>query len=398
MPTFPETHALQQDLVRLRREIHADPEIGLRLPRTRQRVLDALAGLPLEITVGRDLDSITAVLRGGRSGRAVLLRGDMDALPLTERTGLDYAARNGAMHACGHDLHTAMLVGAVRVLCARRAELTGDVIFMFQPGEEGADGAAKMIDAGVLDAAGSKPVAAYAIHVMSARFPHGVFTTRRGPLMAGADLLTVTVEGTGGHGSAPHLAHDPIPAAAAMVGALPGMVSRTADPADMAVLTIGAIHAGSAGNILAARAELQGTLRWHHAPTRDALRKGFERVCHSIADAHGVTADPQVTEYLDVTANDPGEADFAAAVIAELHGPRRYLDLAGPLYTGEDFCRVLERVPGAMVLLGACPPDADPAHAFDNHSPYAVFDDAVLTDGALVYAELAARRLADDIV
>ncbi|MBB5911226.1 hippurate hydrolase [Nocardia transvalensis] len=387
------TPGRQHDLVRLRRELHADPEIGLELPRTRRRVLDALDGLPLEITAGRDIGSVTAVLRGGRPGPAVLLRGDMDALPLTELTGLDYAARNGAMHACGHDLHTAMLVGAARILCARRDQLHGDVVFMFQPGEEGADGAAKMIAEGVLEAAGAPPVAAYAIHVMSARFPHGTFTTRRGALMAGADLLSVTVHGTGGHGSAPHLAGDPIPAAAALVGALPGLLTRTVDPADTAVLTIGAIHAGDAGNVLADRAELRGTLRWHDPRTRDALRGGFVELSRSIARAHGVTADPEVVGYLDVTANEPDEADFAAAVATAVHGADRYRDLPQPLCAGEDFCRILERVPGAMILLGACPPDVDPAHAFDNHSPYAVFDDSVLADGALLYAEIAARRL-----
>ncbi|MET9486545.1 M20 family metallopeptidase [Nocardia sp. NPDC006630] len=394
MRTSQKRLVLQHDLVRLRRELHADPEVGLQLPRTRQRVLDALAGLPLEITLGRDIGSVTAVLRGGRPGPSVLLRGDMDALPVVERTGLDYASGNGAMHACGHDLHTAMLVGAARLLSARRHGLTGDVVFMFQPGEEGEDGAAKMIAEGVLEAAGSLPVAAYATHVMSARFPHGIFTTRRGPLMAGADLLSVTVHGSGGHGSAPHLARDPIPAAAAVVGALPGLLTRTVDPADTAVLTIGAMHAGAAGNVIPERAELLGTLRWHDVRTRDALREGFSEVCHSIARAHGVTAEPGVVEYLDVTANDPDEADFVAMVAAEVHGAQRYRDLPQPLCAGEDFCRVLDRVPGAMILLGACPPELDPADAFDNHSPYAVFDDAVLTDGALLHAEIAARRLA----
>ncbi|WP_024800293.1 M20 family metallopeptidase [Nocardia sp. BMG51109] len=389
-----EIAGLHHDLVRMRRELHADPEIGLELPRTRRRVLDALAGLPLEITPGRDIGSVTAVLRGGRSGPAVLLRGDMDALPLTELTGLDYAADNGAMHACGHDLHTAMLVGAARMLCARRDSLSGDVVFMFQPGEEGADGAAKMIADGVLEAAGAPPVAAYAIHVMSARFPHGTFTTRPGALMAGADLLSVSVHGTGGHGSAPHLARDPIPAAAAVIGALPGLLTRTVDPADTAVLTIGAVHAGDAGNVLPDRAEMRGTLRWQDVRTRDALRDGFLELCRSVGRAHGVTVSPEVVEYLDVTANEPGEAEFAATVAADVHGAHRYRALAQPLCAGEDFCRVLDRVPGAMILLGACPPDLDPARAFDNHSPYAVFDDAVLGDGALLLTEIAARKLA----
>ncbi|MFF3570497.1 M20 metallopeptidase family protein [Nocardia jiangxiensis] len=393
MPTSTESQALQEDLVRLRRRIHGEPELGLDLPRTRRRVLDALAGLPLEITVGRELGSVTAVLRGGRAGPAVLLRGDMDALPLAELTGLDYASRTETMHACGHDLHTAMLVGAAQLLARCREKLTGDVIFMFQPGEEGQDGAARMIEEGVLEAAGAPPIAAYAIHVMSARFPHGTFTTRRGAVLAGGDLLRVTVRGTGGHGSAPHLARDPISAAAAMIGALPGLLTRTVAPQDTAVLTIGAIHAGSAGNVIPGSAEFRGTLRWHTPQIRDALRASLSGMCRSIAHAFGVEAETQITPYVGATVNDAAEADFAAGVAADLHGPHRYRELPQPLCAGEDFSNVLDRVPGAMILLGACPPEADPATAPDIHSPYAVFDDAILSDGANYLAELASRRL-----
>ena len=438
MPISTENQALQQDLIRLRREIHHDPELGLALPRTRQRVLDALDGLPLEITIGRDIGSVTAVLRGGRPGPeasgpeavaerhhagpaagpnrhspeaaaerhhagpaagldrhrpAVLLRGDMDALPLAERTGLDYASDTAAMHACGHDLHTAMLVGAARLLAGRRESLAGDVIFMFQPGEEGQDGAARMIAGGVLEAAGAPPIAAYALHVMSARFPYGVFTTRPGAILAGGDLLHVTVHGKGGHGSAPHLARDPIAAAAAMIGALPGLITRTVDPLDTAVLTIGAIHAGDALNVIPDRAEFRGTLRWHTPQLRDALRAGLSGMCRSIARAFEVEADPRITPFIGTTVNDAAEADFAASIAVELHGPQRFGNLPQPLFAGEDFSNILNLVPGAMILLGACPPDADPATAPDIHSPYAVFDDAVLSDGAHYLAELAARRL-----
>ena len=158
--------AISGDIAELRHAIHRDPEIGLDLPRTQRKVLDALDGLPLEISRGRSLSSVTAVLRGGKPGRTVLLRGDMDALPVAERTGLPYAsAVEGVMHACGHDLHTAMLAGAARLLSARQPELPGNVIFMFQPGEEGLGGARQMIDEGVLDAAGERPVAAFGLHV-----------------------------------------------------------------------------------------------------------------------------------------------------------------------------------------------------------------------------------------
>ena len=187
MAMVDEAAELADALAELRQSIHREPEIGLDLPKTQAKVLDALDGLPLEISTGRALSSVTAVLRGGRPGPVVLLRGDMDALPVTEETGLPYAsATPGAMHACGHDLHTAMLAGAARLLCARQADLPGAVIFMFQPGEEGCAGARHMISEGVLDAAGERPIAAYALHVTANKLPCGMFSTRPGPMLAAA--------------------------------------------------------------------------------------------------------------------------------------------------------------------------------------------------------------------
>src|SRR5579871_1350013 len=209
-----EAAAISGEIAELRHAIHREPEIGHDLPRTRDKVLAALAGLPLEVSQGSQLTSVTAVLRGGRPGPVVLLRGDMDALPVTEATGLPYASRfDGVMHACGHDLHTAMLAGAARLLSARQGELPGDVIFMFQPAEEGGHGARTMIEEGVLDAAGKRPVAAYGMHVQSHQLGHGVFAVRPGPALAAADRLYVTVRGRGGHASAPQHSADPIPAA-----------------------------------------------------------------------------------------------------------------------------------------------------------------------------------------
>ena len=196
------TRHLQDDMVALRRDLHRHPEIGLQLPRTQRAVMDAIAGLGLDVTTGKSLTSVTAVVRGRAGGPAVLLRADMDALPVTELTGLDYASEvDGAMHACGHDMHTAMLVGAAHVLAAQRDELAGDVVLMFQPGEEGWDGASYMLDEGVLDAAGRPVSAAFALHVMSAGLSEGMFASRRGTVMAASDSLHVTVRGEGGHGS-----------------------------------------------------------------------------------------------------------------------------------------------------------------------------------------------------
>ncbi len=254
---------ISDDIIGLRRELHRDPEIGLQLPRTQRRILDALDGLPLEITVGKALSSVVGVLRGGRPGPTVLLRGDMDALPVQEETGLQYAsAVPGAMHACGHDLHMAMLVGAARLLCAARDDLPGNVIFMFQPAEEGPGGAQPMIEEGLLDVAGERPIAAYTIHVIAGDDSNGVFTSRRGPFMAAADCLKVVVRGAGGHGSAPHRAKDPIPAACEMVTAMETYVTRNIDIWDPVVVTVGQFHSGTVDNVIPASAMFDATVRW----------------------------------------------------------------------------------------------------------------------------------------
>ena len=389
--------AIAGDMARLRRAIHAEPEIGLDLPLTQQKVLAALDGLPLEVTTGAALSSVTAVLRGTRKsgGPVVLLRGDMDALPVTERTGLDFASKlDGAMHACGHDLHTAMLAGAARLLSARRDELAGSVVFMFQPGEEGYAGARYMIEEGVLDAAGERAAAAYALHVASAQLPCGVFSTRPGPMMAAAEVLDVTVRGHGGHGSQPHHAADPIPVACEIVMALQAMVTRKFDIFDPVVITVGSFHAGTTDNVIPDSAHLLATVRSFSPASREQVRDAALRVVRNIASAHGLSATAEFTNSYPVTVNDQAEAQFAADVVAGVLGERRYVGQTNPQAGAEDFSYVLEQVPGAFVMLGACAPGADPATAPFNHSADAVFDDAVLSDGAALYAELALRRLA----
>jgi hippurate hydrolase len=389
--------AIAGDMARLRRAIHAEPEIGLDLPLTQQKVLAALDGLPLEVTTGAALSSVTAVLRGTRNsgGPVVLLRGDMDALPVTERTGLDFASKlDGAMHACGHDLHTAMLAGAARLLSARRDELAGSVVFMFQPGEEGYAGARYMIEEGVLDAAGERATAAYALHVASALLPSGVFSTRPGPMMAAAEVLDVTVHGHGGHGSQPHHAADPIPVACEIVMALQAMVTRKFDIFDPVVITVGSFHAGTTDNVIPDSAHLLATVRSFSPASREQVRDAALRVVRNIASAHGLSATAEFTNSYPVTVNDQAEAQFAADVVAGVLGERRYVGQTNPQAGAEDFSYVLEQVPGAFVMLGACAPGADPATAPFNHSADAVFDDAVLSDGAALYAELALRRLA----
>ncbi|MGI8677820.1 MAG: M20 metallopeptidase family protein [Jatrophihabitans sp.] len=408
MELLADAQTQHDDLVALRRELHREPELGLELPRTQQRVLTALDGLPLEITTGPDgLSSVVAVLRGGRgsngsgassgsggSSRSVLLRADMDGLPVDERTGLDFASGNGAMHACGHDLHTSMLVGAARLLAARRDELAGDVVFMFQPGEEGFDGAGHMIADGVLDAAGRRPDAAFFMHVTSSTLPNGVVGLRPGPMMSAADVLHVSVVGAGGHASSPHLAQDPVAVAAEIVTALQTLVTRQFDVFDPVVITVGSLHAGTQHNIIAERADIEATVRSFSTENQHALGERAVRLCHGIAEAHGLRAEVEYQTLYPVTVNDVAMTDFFAATAAELLGEPAAMILPNPHTGSEDFSRVLAEIPGAMAFLGAAVPGADPATAPSNHSPYAAFDEAVLPTGAALYAKLAIDRLA----
>ncbi len=387
--------AISGDLAELRRAIHRDPEIGLDLPRTQAKVLGALDGLPLEVTRGQALSSVTAVLRGAKPGATVLLRGDMDALPVTEQASVPYSSEvDGAMHACGHDLHTAMLAGAARLLSARRSELTGNVIFMFQPGEEGFGGAETMIAEGVLDAAGTRPVAAFGLHVMSSLLPGGVCTSRPGPMLAASDALEVTVRGRGGHAAQPHNAADPIPVACELVTALQTMVTRKFNVFDPVVITVGRFQAGTVDNVIPDQAQFAATVRTFSPAARASVRDAALRLVRGITAAHGLTARAEFIDGYPVTVNDAQESVFAQQTVTGLLGEGGFVAAANPLTGAEDFSYVLEQVPGAFIMLGACQPGSDPATAPFNHSAQAIFDDAVLADGAALYAELALRRLA----
>jgi amidohydrolase len=387
--------AISPEIAELRHALHGEPELGLDLPKTQAKVLAALDGLPLEISCGTALSSVTAVLRGGLPGKTVLLRGDMDALPVQERSGVSYASQiPGTMHACGHDLHTAMLAGAARLLSARQAELPGNVIFMFQPGEEGSGGARLMIEEGVLDAAGERPVAAYALHVASGMLPVGVAASKAGPAMAAADTLHVTVRGRGGHGSQPHHAADPIPVACEIVTALQTMVTRQFDVFDPVVLTVGTFHAGTADNVIPDDAAFVATVRTFSAASRDKVRESSLRLVAQIAAAHGLSASAEFVDGYPVTVNNSAEFAFVEQTFAEMFGAERFVTAPNPLTGSEDFSYVLDEIPGSFTMIGACPAGTDPWTAPFNHSAEAVFDDAIITDGTALYAELAMRRLA----
>ena len=386
--------ALQPELVELRHRLHQRPELGLHLPETQAMVLEELGGLGLEITLGKTSTSVTALLRGAKRGKAVLLRGDMDALPIHEETGVDFSSTiDGAMHACGHDLHTAMLVGAAKLLSAHRDQLEGDVVFMFQPGEEGQDGAGHMIAEGVLDAAGVRLSSAYGIHVSSGFLPRNVFATKPGTMMASADELHVTVRGVGGHGSAPHFAKDPIVVAAQMVGDLQTLVTRKFDIFDPVVVTIGYFHAGTKANIIPSEAKFEVTIRAFSLIAREKILREAKLLCEKIGEAYSLEVDAVVMGQYPVTINNSEHAQYVADTAIELFGAESYTPMEFPIAGAEDFSRVLLEVPGSYMFLGACTSD-DYATAPSNHSALATFDDGVLCKGVEMHAELAIRALA----
>ena len=380
------------DTIALRRAIHAEPEIGLHTPLTTAKAKAALAGLPLEIHDSRSTTGFVAILRGGRAGggasngRTVLLRGDMDALPMTEETGLPFASTfPGAMHACGHDAHTAMLAGAARVLSARREELAGTVVFMFQPGEEGHHGARHMIADGLLDVA--RPEAAFALHI-TPNAPAGTFVGRAGALLASTDTLLATIRGKGGHAAMPHECVDPIPVACAIVTALQAHVARRVPVADPAVLTITQIHAGSAHNIIPGEVQLMGTLRTLSDATRQSMRAAFHRIASGIAAAHDCVADTEIEEGYPVTMNDAR----ATALLRDMAGDG-WAAMPAPMMGGEDFSYVLREIPGAMAFVGVAPEGSDPRTNPPLHNTRMTIDERVMARGIAMHCALAERFL-----
>lgn len=384
--------AIADDIVALRRAIHAEPELGLHTPLTRDKVRHALSDLPLEWREGESTTGLVATLRGRAGpGQSVLLRGDMDALPMPEETGLDFAStRPGMMHACGHDAHTAMLAGAARVLAARADALHGEVRFMFQPGEEGHHGARFMLEDGLLD---PLPDAAFALHVFP-NAPHGVFGGRAGPLLAAADQFRIVITGRGGHASLPHETIDPIPVACEVVTALQAAVTRKFSVFDPVVLTVAKITGGTTFNVIPDTAEIAGTMRSLSAHNRERLRETVIQIANGIAGAHGLDADVTINEGFPVTVCDPRAVDLGEEVTREMFGNHAFLRLENPIMGAEDFAYVLEKVPGAMFFLGVSREGEDWTQCCGIHSNRMMVDETALPSGSALLAGLAERFLA----
>lgn len=374
--------------VALRHALHADPEVGLDLPRTTERVLAALAPLGLEIHRSARSSSFAAVLRGAGEGPAVLLRADMDGLPIDEATGLAYASGNGAMHACGHDVHTAALVGTAHGLAARREELAGDVVLLFQAGEEAFDGARILIEDGLLEAPGVEIVAAFALHVLSDS-PLGEVRSRSGAVTGYGTSVRAVFAGAGGHGATPHLARDPIPALVAALGQIPVALTRGVDPHEAVVFTPGFVHAGVRRNVIPDSAEFDATLRTFDPAVREQAVAIIERVVRGAAVMHGIEVDVAVTTGYPAVLNDPAEHALARAVAASVG--LDVVEAPHPAAMTEDFSRIAERFPSAFVFLGARAPGL--GAAAPNHAGNAVFDDAAIEAAVAFETAWALRRL-----
>jgi len=384
-----EARVLLPEVVELRRRLHRRPELGLVLPETQKAVLESLSAQGLELHTGGATSAVVAVLRGARPGPTLLLRADMDALPLQEETALPFRSeRDGAMHACGHDAHVAMLAGAARLLARRRGELAGTLKFLFQPGEEGYAGARVLIEEGLLE---SEPrvEAAFAIHVDSS-LAAGCVATRPGPLLAAGDVFSIDLVGKGGHAAQPHLARDPIPAACEIVTALQAVVTRQMYAFDPVIVSVTRIQAGSAANVIPERANLLGTIRTVSERARKQVRERLERAVRGIAAAHGLEVKVHLLPGYPVTVNHAEFTAFAQGVARDLLGGERVVSLEAPIMGAEDFSYLLQRVPGALVFLGARPEGGDGAPL---HSNRMLLDEAAFADGVALHAAVALRYL-----
>jgi len=368
-----------EKIVALRRDIHREPELGFDTEKTAEKVLGALEGLPLDLETGVAQNGIVATLRGEGEGPTVGLRADMDALPIEEETGLPFASEiEGRMHACGHDGHTSMLVGAAHALSGMRDRLGGTVKFVFQPAEEGGGGGGVMVDEGVADDLSS----IFALHVWPG-LPFGKVATKAGPIMAAADAFEMEIRGSGGHGAMPHLAADAVVIAAQVVTALQTVVSREVDPVEPAVLTVGEIGAGTAFNIIPEKARLGGTVRTLNPDLRERMPGRMEAVASGVAKGMRGDANLDYTFSYPVTVNDEGAANHALDVAEDLFGAESVLELPNPSMTSEDFAFFLEKVPGAFIWLGVG------EDVSGLHTPQFAFDEEILPRGSALLVALA---------
>lgn len=383
-----EAEALQGQLTTWRRDLHAHPELGFGVSRTAGIVAQRLGELGCEVRTGVGRTGVVALLHGGRPGPTVMLRADMDALPIQEISNAPYASRiPGVMHACGHDGHVAIGLGAATMLARHAAELQGNVLFVFQPAEEGDGGAAAMVADGAL---ADSPAAAFGLHLWNS-FPLGQVVAQAGPLMAASDVIRIGIQGKGGHGAQPHEAVDAIAVAGQVLSALQTIVSRNVDPQETAVLTIGTVHGGTAFNVIAETVEMQGTIRTFSPAVRETVLTRMRVLLDGVTAGMGAHYEMEVREVTHAVVNNPRMAEVARAAAVQVVG-NTAVAWHPPLMVSEDFSEFAQRVPACFILLGS----ANPALGLDapHHNPRFDFDERALPIGAALLATTVAQFLA----
>ncbi len=374
---------LVDDVVSIRRDLHMHPELGFREHRTAAIAADRLRGLGYQVHEGIGTTGVVGLIKGDRPGRTIMLRADMDALPIHEERDHSYRSQtDGAMHACGHDGHVAILLGAATLIAQRAHELAGTVVLVFQPAEEGLGGAKSMLEDGLLERFGIER--AYGLHLAS-KYPTGMLGFREGPMYASSDSIEIQVAGVGGHGSAPHDAVDPIVTAAHFVTSVQQVVSRQVDPLEPAVVTIGAIHGGTTHNVIPRTCRMLGTVRAFADEVRRAMPDRIERVLRACCDASGATYAYEYIWRYPVTANDSAQTQYARALAERTLG-RDFVVEAAQLMGAEDFSYFAQRVPACFYTLG-CGGSGDTRHP--HHSSLFDIDEAALPNGVAMMTALA---------
>ncbi|OCP24642.1 MULTISPECIES: M20 aminoacylase family protein [unclassified Ensifer] len=374
------------ELVAIRHDLHAHPELGLEETRTSAFIARHLTELGYEVTTGLAKTGVVGTLRNGSGSRSIGIRADIDALPILEETGLDYASKtSGLMHACGHDGHTTMLLGAARALAERR-NFDGTIHLIFQPAEENFGGAKIMMDEGLFEKFPCDAV--FALH-NEPGLPFGQFALREGPIMAAVDEARITVHGRGGHGAEPQETADPIVCGASIIMALQSIVSRNIHPMDPSVVTVGAFHAGSASNIIPERAEIVVGIRSFDPGVRDELERRIRMIAEAQATSFGMRATVDYQRSYDATINHKTETDFVRDLAVRFAGADKVVDLERPFMGSEDFAYMLQERPGTYFFLGSKVSDDErPLH----HPAYN-FNDDLLPIGATFWTELAEAYL-----
>ncbi|GAC1302844.1 MAG: M20 family metallopeptidase [Vulcanimicrobiaceae bacterium] len=381
--TFELTEALIEEVVATRRDLHQHPELGFEEVRTAALVESRLRALGYAVHAGIGTTGVVGTMRGARAGKTIMLRADMDALPLAEETAHAFASREpGKMHACGHDGHVAMLLGAARLIAERRAELAGTIVLCFQPAEEGKGGAKAMVDEGMLERFGIER--AFGLHLFS-QLPTGVLGFREGPFYASSDSIEIRIDGFGGHGAAPHLSVDPILVAAEFVASVQKVVSRQIDPIEPAVVTIGSIHGGTTHNVIPSSVSMLGTVRAFDRGVRERMAERIERVLKGVCDASGASYAFAYLWRYPVTSNDRAQTRYVRELAERTIGASRVVTSEKHM-GAEDFSFFAERVPASYFVLGC---NGGPSTSFPHHHGKFDIDEAALATGVRMMVALA---------